>query len=203
MFAKALPDYRGYKPGSYNDKGLVMDLWNLLDQAAVIVAHNGDDFDIRAIQARFIAHGLPPPRPFKTVDTKKVAKKVGRFNSNSLNDLGNYFGEGEKIKTDFSLWKGCIEGKPAAWAKMVKYNKQDVVLLEKVYKRLLPWNATHPNLGLLDQEALCPKCGSREVQFRGHAVTNTRRYRRFQCKKCGGWGRETKSTDGTKVVNCA
>ncbi len=34
---------------------------------------------------------------------------------------------------------------PAAWKVMEKYNKQDVLLLEKVYDRLLPWIKSHPN----------------------------------------------------------
>jgi DNA polymerase elongation subunit (family B) len=203
VFAKALNDYDGYKGNSYDDKDLVADMWKLLDEADIVVAHNGDDFDVRVMKARFMYHGHFPPRPFKTVDTKKVAKKAARFNSNRLDDIGNYFGLGRKIKTDFSLWRGCIEGDSASWAKMVKYNKQDVVLLEKVYKKLLPWINNHPNMLLFDPSAVCPKCSSQSVQYRGYAVTSTRRYRRFQCQKCGGWGRSAKSEKGgVTITNC-
>lgn len=202
VFAKALPDYPGYKGGSYNDKGLTVDLWNLLNEADIVVAHNGDDFDLRVIRARFLAYKLPPPAPFKSVDTKKVAKKVARFNSNSLADLGEYLQEGKKIKTDFDLWKGCIEGDPESWSKMIRYNKQDVNLLAKVYNRFLPYVDNHPNMALYGQ-GVCPKCGSENVQYRGYAVCSTRKYRRFQCKECGGWGRATKSEPSTsEQTNC-
>lgn len=200
VFAKALPDYKGYAPGSYDDKALVADLWTLFDTADVIVAHNGDQFDIRVCKARFIFHDLKPPSPFKTVDTKKVAKQVGRFNSNRLDDLGSQLLGDKKIKTDFDLWKGCIDGVKKEWDRMVKYNKKDVVLLERLYLRLRPWVNTHPNLGLYGN-AICPKCGSKSVQARGTYVTSTRRYQRYCCKDCGGWGRMGKPVGSTQMVN--
>jgi len=200
VFGKSLADYPGYKPNSYDDTRLVKEIWKLLDQADVAVAHNGDDFDFRVIRGRFIYHDLTPPSPYRTVDTKKVAKKVGRFNSNRLDDLGAYFGEGRKIKTDFDLWEGCIEGNLESWARMLKYNKQDVVLLEKVYKRLLPYTTNHPNVA--EEAAACPKCGSQHIQWRGEARTTTRVYKRFQCKECGGWGRAAKAEKGSSgLVN--
>lgn len=199
VFSKALPEFKGYKGGSYNDEALVKDLWLLLDEADIVVAHNGDDFDVKVIKGRFIVHDIAPPAPFKTVDTKKLAK-VARFNSNKLDDLGKLLGLGQKIKTDFSLWKGCIEGKAESWKQMVKYNKLDVVLLEKLYLRLRPFARTHPNMALYG-DAMCPKCGGKSIQFRGTAVTTTRKYKRFQCNDCGGWGRVTKSESGVDVTN--
>lgn len=185
----SLPSYRGYCPGSYDDRKLCRDVWRLLDAADIVVAHNGDNFDIRVMNARFIINNMPPPAPYKTVDTKKAAKKVGMFNSNKLDDLGRILVNSRKLKTDFSLWLGCIEGDRASWRKMERYNRQDVILLEKVYMRLRPWISNHPNLGTYRGDAICPKCGSGEIQWRGHAFTQTRKHRRFVCKKCGGWGR--------------
>jgi DNA polymerase elongation subunit (family B) len=204
VFAKALPDYKGYTPGSYDDKAIVEDLWKLFDEADIVVAHNGDDFDIRMTRARFLFHGMKPTAPFKSIDTKKAAKKVGRFNSNALNDLGQLLLGEKKIKTDFDLWKGCINGEQASWNKMVKYNKQDVTLLAKLYYKLRPFMPEHPNFGLFNQDAVCPKCGSNDVQWRGYAQAVTRVYRRFQCNKCGGWGRTAHSVKGKNAehVNC-
>ena len=201
VFAKALPDYKGYKPGSYDDFALVNDLWALLDEADVVIAHNGKDFDVKVCRARFIFHGLTPPSPFKIVDTKDAAKKVARFNSNKLDDLGQLLGMGKKIKTDFDLWQGCIDGDPESWANMVRYNKKDVILLEKLYLRLLPWINNHPNLTLYLDGAKCPKCGSSEIRGRGVSRTQTGIYQRFQCRDCGGWGQCTKREGSTKLKN--
>lgn len=189
---KGLPDYSGYKPYSYDDSKIVKDLWKLLNEADIVIAHNGDAFDIPVCHARFIKYGLKPPTPFKTIDTKKIAKAVARFNSNKLDDLGETLGLGKKIKTDWSLWDGCIKGEAESWAKMKAYNIQDVILLEKVYLRFRPWATNHPNITAFIGGS-CPKCGSTNVEYRGYAKTTTRSYRRFQCKDCGGWGRVTMS----------
>jgi hypothetical protein len=203
VFAKGLCDYKGYKPGSYDDTKLVADLWNLVDEADIIVAHNGDQFDVKVIQARFIFHRLSPPRPFKTVDTKKAVKRVARFNSNKLDDLSFLLENEKKIKTDFDLWENCINGVRKAWDQMIAYNKKDILLLEKLYLRLRPWISNHPNFSVLagKLERVCPKCGAKRLIYRGFAVTQGRRYRRLQCQDCGGWAREVKSEDGAKVTN--
>ena len=188
IITKALPDYPGYTKGSYDDKAIVADLWTLFDEADVIIAHNGDQFDIKVVVGRFIIHGLQPPAPFKTIDTKKVVKEVARYNSNSLDDLcGLIFGS-HKIKTDFDLWEGCINGDMKCWNKMVEYNKKDVLLLEKLYLRLMPFAKTHPNLTFWTR-GTCPKCGGHDVNYRGVQRCITRQYQRFQCNECGSWGR--------------
>ena len=203
VYAKALSDYPGYKAGSYDDAKLATDLWKLFDEADIIIAHNGDQFDIKVCQARFIFHDLRPPKPFKTIDTKKAVKKVGRFNSNKLDDLCSLLEDEKKIKTDFDLWLGCIEGDQASWAQMVKYNKKDILLLEKLYIRLRPWINNHPNFTVLSGSLnrVCPKCGSQKLTYSGFQITQSRRYRRLKCQNCGGWTREVKCEDGAKVTN--
>lgn len=191
-FAKSLPDYEGYTPGSYDDSGLVADLWALLDEADVIIAHNGDSFDIKIIQGRFLVHKLPPPSPFKTIDTKKVVKNVARFNSNRLDDLARIFINEKKISTSFGLWKGCIAGDKASWDKMVGYNIKDVDLLESVYLIVRPYMDKHPNYGAYGDETVCPKCGSKDLQARGLARSMTRVYQRWHCQTCGGWSRSVR-----------
>lgn len=188
-FAHALPDYARYSQDPENDRKLVEDLWKLFDEADIIIAHNGDQFDIKKANARFLYHKLPPPSPYKTLDTKKIAKSVAMFNSNKLDDLGEHLGEGRKIKTDFSLWKGCMNGDPNSWKKMIRYNKQDVILLEKIYLRLRPFTKNHPNIGAYVGAMVCPRCGSTHLQSRGYSVSLHGRFNRFQCQTCGGWGR--------------
>ncbi len=77
----ALPDYKHYKRNHYDDEALVKELWKILDEADVVIAHNGDRFDIKKSNARFIYHGLKPPSPYKTIDTLKIARKHFNFNS--------------------------------------------------------------------------------------------------------------------------
>jgi len=176
--------------GEDTDYGLVRVLWELMDDADIVVAHNAKKFDNRVAFARFLHYGMVPPSPFKTVDTLLAARRYFKMPSNSLNDLCHSLGLGTKPKTTHaSLWHDCINGDIKAWRKMVKYNNQDVVLLEKLYKRLLPYITNHPNVTV---EALtgCPRCGSSKLQRRGKATTNTATYHRVQCTDCGAWSRE-------------
>lgn len=187
----ALPDYSSYKKNMEDDKNLIKELWELFDEADIIIAHNGDSFDIKMANARFAFHGLPPPSPYRTIDTKKVAKNHFRFNSNKLDDLGNYFGLGRKINTGgFELWKGCMMGDEKSWSLMKKYNVQDVFLLEDIYYKLLPWIVNHPNLNLTEDTIChCPNCGSNKIQRRGYGINKTTKYERLHCQDCGAWSK--------------
>ncbi len=188
-FVHSLPDFPMYKKDKYNDKSLVEVLWKLFDEADIIIAHNGNSFDIKKTNARFIKHRLPPPSPYKTIDTKLVAKRYFKFDSNKLDDLGDYFNIGRKINTGgWELWQGCEDGDPKAWEKMCRYNKQDVVLLEKVYLAMLPYMTNHPNIAALQEtRKACPNCGSNHVQKRGYGVSSTTKYQKWQCMDCASW----------------
>lgn len=185
----SLPQYSTYKKTPTSDELLIKEVWKLFDKAEVIIAHNGDAFDIKKINARFLKHGLEPPSPYKTIDTLKIARKYFKLDSNKLDDLGDYFNIGRKLQTGgFNLWLGCIAGDKEAWKKMTDYNKMDVVLLEKVYYKLRGWNTSSPNMNLhLGGVTNCPNCGSMHVIKRGFGVTRSRTYQRHQCLNCGAW----------------
>jgi hypothetical protein len=188
----ALPDFKGYDKDKKNDKALCESLHKLFEEADVVIAHNGDKHDQKKSNARFIYHGILPPSPYKSIDTLKVAKKYFKFNSNSLNNLGIFFGVGKKIVHEgMPLWRSCMEGDLKAWSRMKRYNKQDVVLLEQVYMKLLPWMESHPNYNLLTGTvSSCPKCGNNRLQKRGFSYTRVGKYQQYQCiDGCGGWSK--------------
>lgn len=187
--AYSLPDFKTFKKDITSDKELISALWHLLDEADIVVGHNVDRFDLRKINARFLAHGMKAPSPYKTVDTLKIARKYFFLNSNKLDHIGKYMGLGEKIDTGgFSLWLACMAGDKKAFKKMVRYNKNDVALTEKVYEELKSWATNHPNVNALTgvQDA-CPKCGEKKLQRRGFSIAGGRKRQRHQCMSCGGW----------------
>jgi uncharacterized protein YprB with RNaseH-like and TPR domain len=170
------------------DKSLVRMLRAVLNAADVVVAHNGDQFDVKKSTARMIYHGFSPTKPLKSIDTKKIAKKYFNFNSNSLNDLGTYLGLGKKLNTGgFDLWLGCMANDKKSWATMAKYNKQDVVLLEKVYDKFRPWIHNHPNVAKLYNIGECPKCTSPNVVKRGIRANTAGLQQQMLCNDCKGW----------------
>lgn len=182
-----LCDFPGFRKRPEDDESLTKVLWNLLNTADIVVAHNGDGFDLPKACTRFISHSLPPPAPYRTVDTLKIARSRFKFDSNKLDDLGRYLKLGRKLPhTGFHLWKGCMSGDAKSWRLMKRYNGQDVVLLEKVYFLLRAWHPTHPSVAQ-GAAGACPKCASLNVHRRGFSYTTFRRKQRFLCLDCNGW----------------
>ena len=192
VYHGAINESKTYKKNPECDKEIMNKLKDLLSEADVVIAHNAVKFDNKRIKTRFICNRIDPPPPYKTIDTLKVARRNFAFLSNRLNDLGQFLGVGKKIATDFNLWKGCLDGDKDSFKKMVKYCKQDVILLEKVYLKIRPYILNHPNYGVYvaTERPLCPSCGSGKIQYRGYARTHTGCYKRFQCIDCRSWGRE-------------
>src|SRR3990167_6511780 len=104
-------DLPGYVPGEMDDRVLAERLWNLLNKAKKVIAHNGERFDTRVANARFMFHKMPPPSSYSIIDTMKVADRVGLFPSNALVDLGPYFGIGDKLYMGgFEVIEGSMNG---------------------------------------------------------------------------------------------
>lgn len=189
--ACALPDYpKAYAEDPENDYHVVKKLHELFDEADIIVAHNGDKFDYKKANARFITHELGPASPVASIDTLKVARKYFNFTTNHLNHLGKYLNVGVKTDTGgFKTWAGCMRGDPKAWKTMIKYNKQDINLLYNVYTKLRPWMNNHPNKNMYTKEDGCPTCSSTHMMRRGYKITKTMRYIQMQCQNCGAYSR--------------
>lgn len=185
-----------------DDSRLLKLLWLVLDEADIVVAQNGIKFDVKKINARFIAAGMKPPSPYKVIDTMLEAKKVAAFTSNRLAWLSAVLTDEPKDEhkefPGFELWIECLADNPRAWVVMRKYNDIDIRSTEKVYLQLRPYIVGHPNVAAYndDTDVQCPKCGSKNVQKRGIALTQSGRYQRMQCFDCGGWSR-TRYTNNT------
>lgn len=191
IITSALSDYPLYKKNKENDREVIKALWKLLDEADIVIAHNGDRFDIRKSNARFIAHGLGPPSPYITIDTLKIARKYFKFDSNKLDELGRHLKIGRKVHTGgMKLWFDCMSGDLTAWRKMIRYNKQDVRLLQDVYLKLRPWHENHPSTnGINDEERRCTVCQSTNIHSRGkkQVASGLSYYKRYKCMDCGKW----------------
>lgn len=169
---------------------MVKSIHALMSKADSTITYNGSKFDIPVLHKEFLLRNLPPPAPSKQIDLLKVARKQFRLASNKLDFVAKSLGLGQKIQhKGHELWLECMAKKKESWVTMEEYNKQDVILLEKVYDRMKPWIQSHPNHSIMNGSFCCPSCGSKDYQRRGTAISSTRRYLRFQCKKCGKWFR--------------
>jgi len=192
MMSDAIWNYKEYDKDSEYDYPIALSLRKLIDQADVVVAHNGDRFDLRKINAKCCEHGIDPPSPYHTLDTLKIARKHFMFTSNKLDDLGRLLGVGRKLRTGgFDLWKDVMDGDAKAQSQMLRYCMQDVVLLEDVYKKLRAWHSG-PSIAETGKMQ-CPKCGGENVIKDGFYKTqkNLTKYQQFRCNDCGGWMRGT------------
>lgn len=185
-----------------DDERIMKTLWGHLNNCDVVIAHNGVKFDIPKINTRFVLHDIMPPSPYKQIDTLLTARNVFGFTSNRLDYLAKFFGYGGKETTDFSLWEECMVGNPKALEYMVFYNRNDVVILEKVYLKLRPHMRNHPNVTLYIDEAemSCPHCGSKHIHpiEDKYFMTQAVRYQAYRCDDCKSISR---SKQAVKFVN--
>jgi hypothetical protein len=181
-----------------DDSRIVASLAELVREADILVAHNANRFDVPMFNNRLLALGLEPMGPKRAIDTLRLAKQNFRLAYNKLDYLGEFLGVGKKLKTDFQLWKDCYAGDELALRRMARYNRQDVVLLEAVYDRLLPYVKNIPRLvePAFNGHLACPFCGSEDMAKRGKHHTNVSTFQRYCCGSCGKYSR---SRFGDKV----
>lgn len=184
-----LPDFPLYKRDKLDDHQLVQFIHKLFKQADVIVGHNGDNFDVKWCNSRFIFHRLDPPPPYKTRDTLKISRKVSHQLSHRLDALAQYYGVGRKLPhTGKTLWLSCYNGDLKAWKIMKQYNKHDVYLLDKVLDILDPWDKGAVNRNLYTRRSdTCPRCGSTHIIKQGYKYVKRGYKQRYQCLGCHGY----------------
>lgn len=165
-----------------------------VESADIVVGHNGDKFDLKKLRARMLYYNLPPMPKIATVDTLKVLRSEFGLTSNTLAYAAKFLGLELKGSTPGGTWLRALDGDEKALKAMLKYNKQDVVVLEDLYKRILPWIKNHPNVAVLSGQKLgegCPNCGSPEVVKNGKYATSTGVMQRMMCMDCSSLFKRT------------
>lgn len=175
-----------YSDWTHTHNEMVGAAYDLLCEADAVVTFAGDRFDLPKLNGEFILEGFDAPPPPTSIDVLKTVKKFG-FVINKLAYIGPLLQIGAKVKHEgFGLWKSVLDGDVKAQAKMRKYNIQDVVLTEKLYKKVRPFIRNHPNMN--DQKpGACGACGSVHIQKRGVRRTKMFLVQRLQCQNCGSW----------------
>lgn len=175
----------GKEAKNRDDKRICQSIWKLLDECDIVIAHNGDQFDIKKLNTRFLKHGLNHPSYYRSIDTLKVAKKEFRISSNKLDYICRFLGLDTKIETGgIGLWDSCETGDEKSLKKISRYCDNDVRILEELYLSLRPYIKNHPNLELYVDEAVCPNCGSKNISEVGVYRTQKKTYTSYRCE-CG------------------
>jgi DNA polymerase elongation subunit (family B) len=178
-----------YWDSKQNDKKMLQQFIKVANEADELVGHNGDKFDLAWIRTRCLFHRIEMFPTYVTIDTLKVARSKFKFNSNKLNYIAKYLGIGQKIHTNYDLWKDIVLNKDkVAMDKMIKYCKMDVILLEKVHKELNNHIPTKTHYGVVfgEDRGSCGECGSDEL-IRSKKMVSATGVKKIQyrCNTCG------------------
>ena len=180
---KITDDKKRFKKNFRDDFIIALKLHELMTEADVILAHNGDSFDIKRANNLFIKHGLGPIPERKSIDTLKVARKYFAFAGNDLDSLAKLFGS--KGKNKKPCWFGLTDGDAAEIAVAARYCMNDVRELEVVFIKLRPYIRRLPRIGKLKEITQCEACGSKRLRNKGPDWDGYRQYRRLTCLECG------------------
>lgn len=174
-----------------DDKKLLAPIWQLIDEADILITQNGKRFDLKKLNARFLLNGYKPPSPVRHIDTLIIARKHFAFTSNKLEYLSEKINKTHKKSTHakfhgFELWKECLAGNIEAWRELERYNKQDILALEELYTHLYPWdNSINFNVYTPEDAPKVCHCGSIQFKRKGFQFSNNAKFQRYKCVSCG------------------
>lgn len=182
-----------------DDSRIMKSIWKMLNEADIVIAHNGKKFDIPKLNTRFLIHRMPPPLPYQQIDTLLHARTQFGFSHNKLDYINKLLGLHQKKENDgMPLWIACYKGDAASLKIMLEYNEEDVRILEETYLRIRAWIKPHPSISLfiLDEtESRCPTCGSNHLIHQGKEYyTTANAYGLYRCDNCGATGRKRLSS---------
>jgi hypothetical protein len=180
-----------YSSGDEDDRRMLEGIWQLLDEADFVVAHNGDKFDVKRLNTRFVLNRMVPPSSYRVIDTLKIVKRTFAFDSNRLDFLLKvFFGDSKGESGGFETWRGCINGDMEAWDQLLAYNKDDVTKLEQLYLEIRGWDRLHPSAataGGVRSTHVCTVCNSEDVELipGKYHHTSVSKFPLFRCNDCG------------------
>ena len=175
-----------------DDARIVESMSELIREADIVLAHNGDSFDIPWVRGRAWVNDLEPLGPVTSIDTKKMAARDFYLMHNSLDALIEIRLKRNKIKTDFSWWRDIIEHAEAgaldkcqkALNRMLRYCRKDTRDLRDLFNTMIPHVARLPRMIDTNGAIVCPHCGSTDLHKRGIKRTGAFSYQRYQCNEC-------------------
>jgi hypothetical protein len=154
-----------------------------VEQADLVVGHNGDKFDIRQINTQRMMHNQPPIAWPTAEDTLKQLRAKFYFPSFKLDYITKtLFGVG-KSSMCMEDWIAIVDRKCAKSLKKMKdYNVKDVLLLEKTFVKIAPY--VKPKINKTYGSVACVRCGDSDVKKNGHRYTLTGKKQVLRCLSC-------------------
>lgn len=192
-----------------NDKRILKPLHSAMQNADFIITYNGDKFDIKKINWRFLIHNYSPIHRYNSIDLYKKLKQMFSPSSLAMDFVLKELGYNGKHHSDGDQWRKASAGDPQALKDRYEYNLNDVWMMEDLYPRVRGWFKTHPNfaafleyyqeyddaLRIGSDEYRCNRCMQVIHKFRMLDKYQTPKgnfYRSGTCPHCGCEIREAK-----------
>jgi uncharacterized protein YprB with RNaseH-like and TPR domain len=137
--ADTYPEWQAGK--RFSDKDLVSDILLGIEDADIVVAHNGTNYDLPFLRTRAMIHGLAPVHPKKIYDPVLLARRQFRFHSNRLDSINKVLKTStQKTDLDPETWaKAYGDGDPTAMESIVQHCVQDVLSLCEASRIMAPY----------------------------------------------------------------
>lgn len=169
-----------------DDSAILSKLWDLLDEADIVVGQNLKKFDTKKVNARFVLNGFPKPSTYRQIDTLDIAKQQFGFTSNKLEYMSSklcksYVKSKHKKFPGHELWSECLKGNPEAWEEMKEYNIGDIKATEELYELFTHWDNKLPNFDVYVDDVV----GLEDWEEIGFHYTNLGKYTKYQNKITG------------------
>lgn len=152
-----------FKKDPLDDTYVLKQLWKVLDNADIVVAHNAS-FDAGWIEGRFMDLGWKRPSKYYVYCTYRTLHGLNGV-SKKLDYLSQKLIGTKKVKHEgLPLWIGCSEGKVESFEKMEEYNIGDIYdTLYKVYLRTALYVNRHKCIDLSGPGTFCSVTGDELV----------------------------------------
>ena len=154
-----------FKKDPLDDTYVLRQLWKVLDDADIIVAHNAA-FDAGWIEGRFMDLGWKKPSKYYVYCTFRTLQGLNGV-SKKLDYLSQKLIGSEKVKHDgLPLWVGCSNGDLESFEKMEEYNIGDIYdTLYQVYMRTALYVNRYKCIDLAGDGLFCTVTGDPLTQM--------------------------------------
>lgn len=184
-----LPHFYGHPKGlgvleTYpKNRKLMKAFYPVFNSADVVVAYNGDGFDVPWVLTEYFRMKFPPLKPPVQYDPLKFFRYKLNLPNNRLETVAEALGYGQKIRhSGYPMWDGCMNGRRKEWGEMILYAGHDVVLLKKIYHEAARWDPRHPDLSHFRRDWNCPYCGSSDKRFKAYKYLQGSVKKQFRCQ---------------------
>lgn len=172
-----------------DDRSILEEFIPEFNRADNLITWYGRKFDEPYLRAKAAKYQMDGLQHVHHDDLWYTCRHEFDLSSNRLENAAEFLAvDHEKEKLSKYVWHDAAFGDRQALQKIVKRCVIDVILLEEVYERMLPYIRGKFNVATAQgKEFACPWCGSEDVVRNGKTYTSVSVWQKYKCNNCGAW----------------